>query len=474
MLFLVSIPTVVRFNGITLLTGISGATGTGVKINRNGIGVSMSSKERPEMATRGLWSRCVVLAMMAILPSGCSTFHHAIPAYCIGPDGPARSDQEPINFLRLRREPPDAYQLGPRDVLGIYIEGVLGSPDEPPPVHFPEGEDLPPAIGFPVPVREDGTISLPLILPFRVEGFTLAQAEQRIRAEYTSQERQILRPGKDRIIVTLMRPRTYHVLVVREDTGATTITGSNPKRMANSLALGITKRGLTHAVELRAYENDVLHALSATGGLPGVDAKNEVTVLRGAFSNPGERDQLLRRLDEPVMHDDLLGGPNVVKIPLRLGTFDPPLELSEEQITLYTGDIVFVESRETEVYYTGGLLPAGQFPLPRDYDIDVIEAIAMAGGSVATGAVGNDDAFHGRGGVAIGAIFPPTRAIVLRKINGEHVPIAVNLKRAMLDPEQRIRILPGDFITLQYTPGALLGNIAVSTFRLNFLVGDRL
>jgi hypothetical protein len=35
------------------------------------------------------------------------------------------------------------------------------------PVHFPEreAENLPPAVGFPIPVREDGTISLPLIPP---------------------------------------------------------------------------------------------------------------------------------------------------------------------------------------------------------------------------------------------------------------------------------------------------------------------
>ena len=224
----------------------------------------------------------VVLAIFAILASGCSTVRNAVPANCIPPGGfdTPRSNKEPINFLRLRLDPPAAYQLGPRDVLGIYIEGVLGSRDEPPPVHFPEGGDLPPAIGFPVPVREDGTVSLPLIPPFRVEGFTLAQAEQQIRSEY-AQKRQILKADRDRIIVTLMKPRTYHVLIIREDTGAAAITGGSPQRVSQSLALGVTKRGLTYAVELRAYENDVLHALSQSGGLPGVDAKNEVFADRG-------------------------------------------------------------------------------------------------------------------------------------------------------------------------------------------------
>ena len=310
---------------------------------------------------------------------------------------------------------------------------------------------------------------MPLIPPFPVEGLTLAQTEHLIRNEY-SQKRRILNPDRDRIIVTLMKPRTYHVLVVREDTGTSPITAGSPQRVAQTLALGITKRGMTYAVELRAYENDVLHALSETGGLPGMDATNEVTVLRSTFSDPQGRDELIKRLDDPNASNGLLAAPHATKIPLRLGPYDQPLQLTEEDITLYSGDVVLVQSRETEVFYTGGLLPGGQFPLPRDYDIDVIEAMAMAGGEVASGAAANTDAFQGRGGSSIGAIFPATRAIVLRRVNGQHVPIAVDLTRAMTDPRERIRIVPGDFIMLEYTPCALWGNILVSTFRFNYLL----
>jgi protein involved in polysaccharide export with SLBB domain len=336
-------------------------------------------------------------------------------------------------------------------------------------VHFPENGDLPPAIGFPIPVREDGSISLPLVSPIKVEGLTLAQAEQRIRAEYV-RNRPILKPDNDRIIVTLMRPRTYHVLVVREDMGVTLPKGSTPQQVAQSMAFGVTKRGMTHAVELPAYENDVLHALSETGGLPGVDAKNEVTILRGMFSDAQQRDEIVAGMMSGELPADLLESPNVTRIPLRVGCDEPQIELTQDEITLHTGDIVFVESRETEVFYTGGLLPGGQFPLPRDYDIDVIEAMALAGGSVAASPGSNEDAFRGRGGVAIGAVFPPTRVIVLRKMNGEHIPIEVDLKRAMTDARERVRIVPGDFITLEYKPLPMLGNVAIGMFRFNYLL----
>ena len=60
--------------------------------------------------------------------------------------------------------------------------------------------------------------------------------------------------------------------------------------------------------------------------------------------------------------------------------------------------------------------------------------------------------------------------IVLRKTNGEHIPIEVDLKRAMTDSRERIRIVPGDFITLEYKPLPLLGNLAIGMFRFNYFL----
>lgn len=404
------------------------------------------------------------LAMMLLLTiaaSGCSTYRQTVPGYCVG-NGfePSRTDKEPINFLRLRQEPPAEYRLDERDVLGIYIEGVLGNKDEPPPVHFPEeGENHPPAVGYPVPVREDGTVSLPLIDPISVRGLTIGQVEQTVRNAYI--RKKILKPERERIIVTLMRPRTYHVLVVREDetTDTNFNTGNNAQSLAFSMAFGQTRRGMSYPIELKAYENDVLHALSETGGLPGNDAKNEVIILRGAFSSSREREAMMNGMQDPNYTEELMGQSSVVKIPLRVGPDDPVVQLSEEDIILNPGDIVFVRSRETEVFYTGGLLPGGQYPIPRDYDIDIMQAMAIAGGSV-----GSTAGSSGTGLLsgANSAIFPATRVIVLRELCGEQVPIEIDLRRAMTDPAERIRIQPGDFIMLEYTPLELIGNLVTT------------
>ncbi len=409
--------------------------------------------------------------------SGCSVYRNTVPGYCVG-NGykESRTDKEPINFLRLRQEPPEAYRLDARDVLGIYIEGVLGTKDEPPPVHFPEaGEDVPPAIGFPVPVREDGSISLPLVAPISVKGLTLPEAEQKIRETYNT--RKILKPDRERIIVTLMRPRTYHVLVVREDNTSDTPgirLGNNPRSLALQLALEETGQGQTTPVELKAYENDVLHALSETGGLPGSDAKNEVIILRGAFHNPEERDQYMSCLNDPQYQQQMMSHPNVIKIPLRVGPRDPIVQLSEEDILLYSGDIVFVRSRETEVFYTGGLLPAGQWPLPRDYDVDVLQAISLAGGNpgASAGASSGDGLLGSGTSGRFSPLIPASRLIVVREMCGEQVAIEINLRRAVIDASERIRIEEGDFIVLEYTPIELIGNFFISNFRLNFLLNN--
>ena len=67
---------------------------------------------------------------------------------------------------------------------------------------------------------------------------------------------------------------------------------------------------------------------------------------------------------DSVMGEVLTPNPNVVKIPLRVGPGVPYTELEQEDIILGNGDIIFIESRDAEVFYTGGLIPGGQHEIP--------------------------------------------------------------------------------------------------------------
>ena len=128
-----------------------------------------------------------------------------------------QADKVPIDASRLRQPKPEFYTLDTDDVLAVFIEGVLGDLDQAPPVNFPPpGSDLAPSIGFPVPVRDDGTMSLPLVQPIPVRGLTIQQAEALITRAYRDGPAPIL-TDDNRIIVTLFRERTHRVFVVRQD-----------------------------------------------------------------------------------------------------------------------------------------------------------------------------------------------------------------------------------------------------------------
>jgi protein involved in polysaccharide export with SLBB domain len=357
--------------------------------------------------------------------------------------GESRENLKPIPLNVLGQEPPDVYQLAPGDVLGIVIESVLGERNAPPPVHL-DVEKGPPAFGYPIPVREDGTIVLPYLdKPLRVNGKSLVEVQEIIRKAYTL-DKEILKPGTERILVSLMRPRRYHVLVVREDGGQAGVpAGAGTGNGIGASLVGASHKGSGVTLELPAYENDVLNALTRSGGLPGTDAKNEVVVQRK-----------LRKGD---------AAPRVVRIPLRLRSGEP-VPFRPEDVVLQSGDTVFVESRDSEVFYTAGLLGSGQYPLPRDYDLNVLQAIAtvrgpMINGGFSQGAFGGTTTTSGVGNPS------PSLVTVLRQTSkGTQLPIRVDLNLAFKDPRERIRIQPGDIIVLQET-----SEEAVTRYFTNFL-----
>lgn len=538
-------------------------------------------------------NKLALLVLFAI--PGCAAFHpmDGVPARFVPEQfrSPTRSGKQTIDLSRLRQNPPAEYLLDSGDILAVYIENVLGRRDEVPPVYFPDGKDDigSPALGYPIPVRPDGYITLPMSSPIYVRGITVGQLEQKLRHYYTTVNKQVA-PGRERIFVSLQKPRQYRVLVIRQEAGNDIQTSGGGQGQFN---LGVVKRGTGQTVTLPAYENDVLHALAASGGLPGLDAENAIYIVRrrkngaegcpcqmqssplpatpiltpepertipnaqtmrypvpnshiqltsgqqlsqqpvdqrhswGGFvtypassqqqgnpqlgyhdplavpgattpggpvtPNNGMQPQYQMQMPlpsqtpvasgnqvypqmavpsvqpsfegQPVMEGQTLGascgcntlqtgvgtmeGEHVIKIPVRLGPDDRP-QFDEKDVILEDGDIVFIESRETEIFYTGGLLGGGQFTLPRDYDLDVLGAISIAQSqgqnNQQTRAIGGVSALNSD--VTISA----SEVIILRQLpNGTQFPIKVNLYNAMRNPEDRIMIQPGDYIMLQYT-----------------------
>jgi hypothetical protein len=428
------------------------------------------------------WMVTVPLLLLGLSGSGCTGLIapiQTIPASRVPPELlaiPVANDRV-LEYPRLRQTEPEDYILGKDDVLGIHIEGLFTGLDptapQVPPVTMPEpGSDLSPGIGLPYPVRDDGTVSMPFVGPIAVKGLTLAQAEEVIGRVYV--EKGMLQEGQ-RPIVSLMRKRTTKVFVIRQDNmfggggGGNNIAGFQMTRQAISERTDLSSRG--YVLQLPAYRNDLLNALSETGGMPGVNAKAEVKILRSDKVDPRRRDEALRNFylqygtsNVGGTLPDLPDDENVVKIPLRLKPGQFP-KFTEQDIILNEGDVVLVETRETEVYYTSGLLFAGEFLLPRDKDTDVLNAVAIAGGGIGAFQQG-----RGGGGFAAGlsggiGSVPPSQLIIMRPLPGNRqIAIEVDLIRAINDPRERILIQANDTLILRHKPREELLNFSIGTF----------
>lgn len=417
----------------------------------------------------GFQRNSVWLLLMFAGATGCvGPAHRGVPVQQLQPHWLAtpKACYRPIDFTLLRKEPIVEHRAGPGDTLGVYVEGVIsgeklssGGSEMPQteyyfqeePAEVPAAVSTWPAIGQPFLVQATGAMDLPLIGEVEVSGLSLSQVAKRVQAAYIDAGLLQADPSKSFVQISLIRPRLHRVLVIREDNRA--IAPSLVQRSQYLMA----NRGDAALVQLVDHEADLLHALVATGGLPGEDAHNEVWILRG-----GAWDEAAQQFDQGLSPRDIRCGRGHTVIPLRYPC-GAPLPFGPDDVVLQEGDVVFVEKRIEKHFYTGGLLDPGQIPLPRDEDIDVLEAIALANigalglsGQIAPGQQGQFSSGPGN-------VCPPTRVQVIRKIApGQQVVIEVDLRETLVNAEERILIQPEDFIMLHYRPREFLINVALN------------
>jgi protein involved in polysaccharide export with SLBB domain len=352
--------------------------------------------------------------------------------------GRPKSELLPIPFTVLKQRESDAYRLDRGDALAIIADNILGGENVQPPVRLPDQLNPNAAVGFPIPVNDDGKISLPRLPLLDVKGKTVTEVEQLIKDAASGRltdpatgrpTPKLINPDNARITVQLLQKRTYTVTVVREDTQPIPLTG------AAGQLLGTNKRGNGYTLRLVAGENDVLRALNATGGPPGLDAKNEIIV-------------------ERAKPDPIDPNRGTLRIPLRLYP-EQQLNLCEADVILKDGDVVKIESRDTasEVFYVAGVAGSRQFPLPRDYDLDVLQALTIVGAPLVNGGFTQNAFVPQAVSSGLGTPSPALLTVIRPLSNGRQIPIRVDLQLALTDQRERIRVLPGDFLVLQERPG---------------------
>ena len=350
----------------------------------------------------GLLACCLLTGCWAPLHS------HGIAASSL-PDHyrtPFRTAGFPLNYSELTVDPPADYLLGPGDILDVTVPGL-----------FDKSEVNP----LKAEVMSNGEIHLPLVGAVKVEGMNVVGAQQAINKAYANG---FLR--EPRVNTAIFQKATVNVLVL----GNVNVPGT---------------------YVLPKYENDVGHAIAAAQGLTE-DAADLVEVHRRAVQTDQPVSYRPFRLPpapgEATMPTPCCSVPShclpgdIVTLPLR-GPNTRPIDPSE--IVLQSGDVIVVPSRRHEVFYVVGKLKETNavrfnvgnrdrelgvgFILPRDREIDVVTAVAMAG--------------------YIDPIDSPTTVTVHRVMpDGEPMLIHVDLIAARYDRVENVLVEPGDIIYL--------------------------
>jgi hypothetical protein len=425
-----------------------------------------------ELARQTLSLGGLLAALLCASQTGCITgATRAIPATRL-PDiykAEPKCELVPVNLTLLRQEPPKEYLLGAGDLVGIYVPTVLppaaaGVPQVIPiipaaglvnrDVYPPTGNANVPSLGVPILIGTNGILALPRIDPLNVTGKTLTQAADTIRTAY--QDAGIIAEGQP-VSVALVKARVHRVLALRED-----VVSNSGATFLNKQVMPYTRKGVGDVVDLPAYENDLLHMLAATGGLPGIETYSHVWILKSVSSESSADAQarLDAGQDAAQVFRALNAQRTAIRIPLKMKPGEP-LPFGPQDIILHTGDVIYLEPRDAEYFYTGGLLPGAEIPLPRDHSIDIMEAIAIANGSIG-GWNGTSSAIF-RAGAGPGNPFPPTRAVIIRKLaNGQQIMIRCDLNRARFDPLERVIVQPGDYVMMHFKPGEIAANVALN------------
>lgn len=334
-----------------------------------------------------------------------------IPAASLPPEFrvPHRTMGPMLNYSQLTMKPPSDYLLGPDDILEVTVPGL-----------FTQSEIHP----LRVQVMSNGEVQLPLVGSVAVGGLNLQQAQRAINHAYENG--------------FLNDPRANVIL--------------GQRAMVNVLVMGQVATPGVH--QLSKYQNDVGHAVAAAGGFT-TDAADYIEVHRREIADGMRLSPEVCRLPAPWGSEQLpspypdqgqgLAGPpypHIYRIPLR----GPQTQLVQAaDVVLQPGDVVVVPNRKHEVFYVvGRLSPTNTvrftvgdrerelgvgFILPRDREIDVVKAVAMAG--------------------YIDPIESPTTVTVHRVMpDGMPFLINVDLIKARYDPLETVLVEPGDIIYL--------------------------
>lgn len=318
-----------------------------------------------------------------------------LPAQFVAPPTPNVSTDL---ISRLADETVGSDVIGPGDLLTVTVESGYG---EQPPTPKP------------VWVDEDGTARIPRIGPVRLAGLTPRDAGPMIAA--AGVERGLYVDPYPYVTVEMRRQRTNNVRVI----GA--VRSPGVKRLP---------RG----------SSDLLSALVAAGNL-NERASPEIQIIRCHGGRDFVSPDSHRVADGPQGELTSFAaagsqGPQTISVNL-VSMAEQPVE----NYYLEDGDVVVVREREPRTIHVIGLVnEPGEYNLPLDRDLHLLNALALAGDRKSQIA---------------------DKVWIIRQAPGEKEPvrIVVSVREAKRKAAANVRLAAGDVVSVEETPATFVLNL---------------
>ncbi len=367
-------------------------------------------------STRNLrWS--LSLLAIPLLVTGCQS--SAFRAARLPPEFRAATHVDStLNLARIASPGSSSSIIAPSDLLEITVSTGR---DE---------ENIRPVVSR---VAEDGTVLVPVIGPVSVAGMEPLEAGQNVAN------------------LAIERGMYLHPLVTIE------IKSQAVNRIT---VLGSVEEPGVH--ELPRGSSDLVSALAASGGLTD-EASTEVEIIRqprfGLAAN-GNRETPLNGSDPSgVQLAAYQGGGNLA--PGWSAPHTVRIDLASQQpmqnvdYRLNDRDVIRVLPRKAKVIHVSGLVSSpGQFELPIDQDIHLLDALALAGGTKSPVA---------------------DKVLIIRRMEGRPEPLVIeaSIDKAKQNGLENLRLTAGDVVSVERTPATIVVDTIRSFFRVSFGLAGR-
>lgn len=325
-----------------------------------------------------------------------------------------RESSKLVDFAQVASPGIKESLIGPRDLLKITVStGRDGEKPEP----------------IMLRVAQNGAIDVPLIGPTQVAGLETHQAGPAIAQ--TAIDRQIYIRPYVTVEMESKAVRSITVLGAVKEPGVHELPYGNSNLVSALAAAG----GLTEEAGTRVEIIRQPSIASASGTRFAEDTRGDGDVQLAAYQSRGAGTQP--------------GQMRVMKLDLAQG------QLQQQADTrLIDRDIVKVVPRKEEMVFVSGLVTKpGQYELPIDQDMHLLDAIAIAGGKSSPVA---------------------DEISIIRHVENREQPVVIKAKisRAKRNGMENLRLASGDTVIIEQTPATVVVDTFRQLFRMSFGVAS--